>query len=174
MNKCHSNPGVRQGRTWNEPGFQVHSFLGQGKDRTGSQTQVQLSNPHCAVLSSSVMSDCLWPHGLQPARLLCPWDSPGKNTGVGCHALLQGIFPSQGLNPGLQHYRQILLPTEPPGKPKNTGVGGLSLLQGIFPTQESNWCLLHCRWFFTSWATREAPYLHWEHSNSILKTSSEV
>ena len=36
-------------------------------------------------------------------RLLCPWDSPGKNTGVGCNALLQGIVPSQGLNPGLLH-----------------------------------------------------------------------
>jgi len=41
------------------------------------------------------------PHGLQPTRLLCPWDTPGKNTGVGCHALLQGIFPTQGSNPGL-------------------------------------------------------------------------
>ena len=37
------------------------------------------------------------------ARLLCPWDSPGKNTGVGCHALLQGIFPTQGLNQHLLH-----------------------------------------------------------------------
>ena len=52
------------------------------------------------VLSLSGMSDSLWPHGLQPARLLCPRDSPGKNTGVGCHALLQGIFPIQGLDPG--------------------------------------------------------------------------
>ena len=41
------------------------------------------------------------PHGLQPARLVCPWDSTGKNTGVGCQALLQGIFPTQGLNPCL-------------------------------------------------------------------------
>ena len=40
----------------------------------------------------------LQPHGLQSARLPCPWDSPGKNTGVGCHILLQGIFPTQGLN----------------------------------------------------------------------------
>ena len=38
-------------------------------------------------------------HGLQPARLLFPWDFPGKNPGVGCHFLLQGIFPIQGLNP---------------------------------------------------------------------------
>ena len=43
----------------------------------------------------------LRPHGLQPARLLCPWDSPGKNTGVGCHALLQRIFLTQGSNPRL-------------------------------------------------------------------------
>ena len=39
---------------------------------------------------------------------LCPWSSPGKNTGVGCHSLLQGIFQTQGLNLGLLHYRQIL------------------------------------------------------------------
>ena len=44
-------------------------------------------------------------------------DSPGKNTGVGCHALLQGIFPAQGSNPGLPQCRQMLLPSEPPGKP---------------------------------------------------------
>ena len=48
------------------------------------------------------------PHGLQPTRLLRPWDSPGKNTQVGCHFLLQGIFPTQGLNTGLLHCRQIL------------------------------------------------------------------
>ena len=50
----------------------------------------------------------LWPHGWWPARLLCPWDFPGKNTGVGCHFLLQGIFPAQGFNPGLLHCRQTL------------------------------------------------------------------
>ena len=44
------------------------------------------------------MSNSLRPHGLQHTRLLCPWDSPDKNTGVGCHALLQGIFPTQGWN----------------------------------------------------------------------------
>ena len=53
------------------------------------------------------------PHGLQPSRLLCPWDSPGKNTGVGVHFLLQRIFPTQGLNLHLLcllHCRQILYP----------------------------------------------------------------
>ena len=47
----------------------------------------------------SVVSDSLRPHGLQPARLLRPWDFPGKSTGVGCHALPQGSFPTQGRGP---------------------------------------------------------------------------
>ena len=46
----------------------------------------------------SVVSNSLQPHGLSPARLLCPWNFPGKNTSVGCHFLLQGVFPTQGLN----------------------------------------------------------------------------
>ena len=44
------------------------------------------------------MSDSLINHGPESSRLLCPWDSPGKNTGLCCHALLQGIFPTQGSN----------------------------------------------------------------------------
>ena len=63
----------------------------------------------CAcVFSRLVMSDALWPHGLQPARLLCPWDFPGKNTGVGRHTLLEVIFLTQWSNPGLLHCRRIL------------------------------------------------------------------
>ena len=51
----------------------------------------------------------LWdPMNRSPARLPCPWNSPGKNTGVGCHSLLQGIFPTQGSNLGLPHCRWIL------------------------------------------------------------------
>ena len=49
-------------------------------------------------------------------------DSPGKNTGVGCHPLLQGIFPTQGLNPrllSLLHQQAVSLPLAPPGKPNN-------------------------------------------------------
>ena len=61
----------------------------------------------CVCVSHSVVSDSLWPHGLY-TRLLWPWNSPGKNTGVDCHSLLQEIFPTQGLNPGLLHHRKIL------------------------------------------------------------------
>ena len=65
------------------------------------------------VCMCSVMSNSLWPHGLQPARLLCPWHSPGKNTGVGCHFLLQVIFMTQGSNPcllSLLHWQIDCLP----------------------------------------------------------------
>ena len=50
------------------------------------------------VCMLSVVSSSLSAHGLQPARLLCPWEFPGRNTGVDCCVLLQGIFLSQGLN----------------------------------------------------------------------------
>ena len=59
-------------------------------------------------VSRSVVLDSLQPHGLQPARLFCPWDSPGKKTGVYSHSFLQGIFLTPGSNPSLLHYRQIL------------------------------------------------------------------
>ena len=54
---------------------------------------VERSDGVCAL-----SCDFSWPRGLEPTMLLCPWDFPGKNTGVGCHFLLQGIFLTQGLN----------------------------------------------------------------------------
>ena len=62
------------------------------------------------------MSNSLRPHGLCPARLLCPWNSPGKNIGVSSHSLLQGIFPVEGQNPDL-HCRQILYHLSHQGSP---------------------------------------------------------
>ena len=63
-------------------------------------------------------------HGLQPARLPCPWDSPDKNTGVGCHFLLQGEFPTHGWNPRLLHWREgwggWFFTTEPPAMPSES------------------------------------------------------
>ena len=63
--------------------------------------------------SRSVMSDSLQPHGLYS-----PWNSPGQNTGVDSLALLQGIFPTQGSNPGLPHCRQILYQLSYKGSPR--------------------------------------------------------
>ena len=65
------------------------------------------------VLNCSAVSDSLWPHGLQPTGLLCPWESPGKHSGVGCHFLLQGIFPTQGSNLRILHWQVDSLPLAP-------------------------------------------------------------
>ena len=77
-----------------------------------SYLHFSLSWSHVCVLSCSVVSDSPQPHGLQPARLLCPWNFPGKSTGVDCHFLLQGIFLTKGLHLSLlyllpwTHYHQ--------------------------------------------------------------------
>ena len=60
------------------------------------------------------MSDSLRPHGL----IYNPWNSPGQNTGVGSLSLLQGIFPTQGLKPGLLYFRQILYQLSHQGSPR--------------------------------------------------------
>ena len=71
-------------------------------------------------VSRSVVSDSLWPYRLWPDRLLCPGNSPGKNTGVSNHSLLQGIFLTQGLNLDLMHCRQILYCLSHQGSPYQT------------------------------------------------------
>ena len=78
------------------------------------------------MLSRFSHVDSLRPHGLQLTRLLCPWDSPGKNTGVGSHTLFQGIFLTQGSNPCLLHllnWQVGSLPLAPSGKPRGYHIG---------------------------------------------------
>ena len=77
------------------------------------------------MLSRSVVSDSLRPHELQPTRLLCPWDSPVKNTGEGGCFLFQGIFLTQGSNPGLLHCRRVLYHLSHQGSP-------FSIMEGLF------------------------------------------
>ena len=77
------------------------------------------STENCVLymLVTHSLSDFLGPHELQPTRLLCPWNSPGKNTRVGCHFLLQGIFLTQGSNRGLLHCTWILYHLSHQGSP---------------------------------------------------------
>ena len=101
------------------------------------------------------MSDSLRP-------LYSPWIL-GQNTGEGSLTLLQGIFPTQGSNPGLPHCRRSLdklssFTSWAQGKPKNTGVSSLSLLQLIFPTQELNQGLLLCRWILYQLRYQGSPF----------------
>ena len=87
---------------------QVHS-----QTFTGSRSHTVSNISHCTCTLGGCASSCqscltLELYGLQPSRLLRPRNFPGKNTGVGCHALLQGIFLAQESNPHLLHCRQIL------------------------------------------------------------------
>ena len=83
-------------------------------------------------------------------------DSPGKNTGVGCHALLHGIFTTQGSNPGLLHYRWILYCLSYQGSPRILEWVAYPFSRGS--SQPRNWTRVSCiaGGFFTSWAIQEA------------------
>ena len=79
--------------------------------RTVRRLAIELKTTMLKAQVGSVVPNALWPHGLSPTRLLFPWKFLGKKTVVGCHFLLQGIFPIQGLNscvPRLLHCRWIL------------------------------------------------------------------
>ena len=98
----------------------------------------------CAVLNHSVISNSLWPHGLQPARLLCPWRFSRQEywSGLPCPPL--GDLPNPGIEPRSFALQADSLPSEPPWKPKDTAMGIPS--QGVFLTQELNWAFMHCSW----------------------------
>ena len=108
----------------------------------------------CVCLSCSVMSDSLQSHELQPARLLCPWNSPDKNTKVGDNSFLQGIFLTQGFKPGLLHCRHILYPLSYQRSPsvryhfphssmiKFKNIDNTKCLQGCWEVK----ILIHCWW----------------------------
>ena len=107
------------------------------------------------------MSDSLWPHWLS-------WNSPVQNTGVGSLSHFQGIFPTQGSNPGVPNYRHILYQLSHKGNP-----GTLQYVVYPFSSEISwprKWTEVSCiaGGFFTSWATREA---HKPESNTMLRRS---
>ena len=92
--------------------------------------------------SHSVVSDSLWPHGLYN-----PWNSPGQNTGVGSHSLLQGNLPNPGIKPRSPALQANSLPAEPPGKPWSSvhkGNGSADLEESMFRPQEACRCLNVC------------------------------
>ena len=98
--------------------------------------------------SWSVMSNSLQPH-----RLYSSWNSPGQNTGVGSLSLLQGIFPTQGLNPGFLHCRQILYQLSHKGSPRIPEWVTYPFSRG------SSWPrnLLHCRQILYQLSYQESP-----------------
>ena len=102
--------------------------------------------------SRSVVSDSLRPHGLYS-----PWNSPGQNTGVGSLPLLQGIFPSQGSNPGLLHCRWILYQLSHKRSPRILEWVAFPFTSGSSRPRNLTGVSCIAGRFFTNWAMREAP-----------------
>ena len=101
---------------WRIPGMgEPGGLLSMGSHRVGHDWS-DLAAAACEE-RSSVTFNSLWPHGLYPIRLLSPWKSLGKNTGVCSHSLLQGILLTPGSNPSLLHCRQILYHLNNQGSP---------------------------------------------------------
>ena len=105
---------------------------------------------------SLVVSGSLWPRGLYS-----PWNSPGQNTGVGSHSLLQGIFSTQGSNTGLLGCSRTLYQLSHKGSPRI-----LEWVTYPFSSGSSwsiNWTQVSCiaGGFFTKWAIREDLYSFW-------------
>ena len=112
----------------------------------------------------------LWPHGLYS-----PWNSPGQNTRVGSLSLLQGIFPTQGSNPGLLHCRWILYQLSHKESPRILEWVAYPFSSGS--SWPRNWTAVSCiaGGFFTNWAMREAwgePYQELNLSTSWSYTSN--
>ena len=115
-------------------------------------------------VSRSFVSNSLQPHGLRPARFLWPWNSPGKNTGVGCHSFLQGSLPDSGTKLESPILQADSLLSEPPGKPR-TMLGRSSM---------SCWgeTLLHGDWMVSTWLDSYARGSFWKQKNGLEHCSS--
>ena len=99
--------------------------------------------------------------------LLCPWNYPHKNAGVDCHSLPQGIFPTQGLNPGLLQLQADSLPSEPLGKPQTSYIIYAyallisAIVENIQPAEEIS--------FIPGWLCNERSFGHFKPQVNILK-----
>ena len=101
--------------------------------------------------SHSVVSNSLWLHGLHS-----PWNSPGQNTRERSLSLLQGIFPTQGLNPGLPHCRRILYQLSHKGTPRIPEWVAYTFSSRSSQPRNQTGVSCIAGGFFTNWATREA------------------
>ena len=129
----------------------LRAFIRKNVDLRGRYSTSTVTWAESESESFSVLSNSLWPH--QPHS---PSNSPGQNTEVGTLSLLQGIFPTQGLNPGLPHCRQILYQLSHKGSPRIPEWVASPIFSRS--SQPRNWTGVSCiaRGFFTNWPIREA------------------
>ena len=123
-------------------------------------SEIFVSSPNSSmclsVLSHSVMFNSLWPHGLQPARLLCPWGFSRQEYWSGLPCPPPGDLPNPGTEPWTPTLRADSLLSELPRKSKNPEGVAYPFSRGF--SQPRKWTRVSCfaGGFFTSWATREA------------------
>ena len=125
---------------WEKKNFPCHSSVCSRQWHLRAWALIYHSSPHhtltimCVCVSCSVISNSLQPHELQPTKLFAPWDYSNKNTGVGSHSLLQGIFLTKGLNPSLLYCRQILYCLSFQGSPAIIRLGKrIILIESFYP-----------------------------------------
>ena len=141
------------------PWIEIGSLMSPALAGRFSYTRATWEGPQVllCVLSHSLNLTLCDPMDCSSPGSSVPEDSQGKNTGVGCHALLQGIFPTQGSNPSLLHCRQILYCLSHQGCPRMQEWVAYSF------SRRSSWSRIRtgvswiAGWFFTRWGTREDP-----------------
>ena len=117
------------------PGSSVHGIF-QARVLKPFPSPRDLPNPGIKPGSPALQADALLSEPPGKHGLYSPWNSPSQNTGMGSFSLLQGIFATQGLNPGLLHCRQILYQLSHKGNPKNTIVEPLNNLSTKISSRE--------------------------------------
>ena len=138
-----------RGYSW--PWDQTWIFCVAGRFFTVWATKEVLKRLESESESHSVTSDSLRPNGLYS-----PWNSPGQNTGVGNLSLLQGIFPTQRLNPGVRHCRQILYQLSYKGGPRMLEWVAYPFSRGSSQPRNRTGVSCIAGGFFTNWTIREA------------------
>ena len=116
--RLRTEPGRRRSKQGAEMGLEPRPSPPNSGTFLNPGVHLEFAETHKAAWCMMCWSRLVTP-GTIRTRLLCSWDSPGTNTGLGCHALLQGIFPTQGSNPCLLHLlngQASSLPLAPPGK----------------------------------------------------------
>ena len=110
--------------------YKLEIYLSQQNIRIPILQLIRIECCCCCCYIASVMSDSVRPHGLQPTRLLRPWDSPGKNTGVGCHFLLQCMK--------VKSESEVTQSCPTPSDPMDCSLPGSSV-HGIFQARVLEW-----------------------------------
>ena len=116
---------------------------------------------------------------LSCVQLWSPWNSPGQNTGMGSPSLLQGIFPTQGPNPGLLHCRRILYQLSHKGSPRILEWVAYPFSRRSSQPRVPHLGLPHCRQILSVWATRKALKSKWKNCkawrhSTVTNDSSKI